>query len=140
MVLFFLFDFLLRLRLLASNAFIYTTDACIKIGNSVRYCISIGYSSFQCIRISNDSFWALWDSFGKIFLNWFFLAGPPCLPYAYGFLPLVLPTATAPFRWRSLVISTARTNYDACGYCCNWMPCEKILWQCIKIGYSSVLY
>ena len=32
---------------------------------------------------------------------------------------------------------TPADNYNACGYCCDWMPCGKILRQCIKIGYSS---
>ena len=27
--------------------------------------------------------------------------------------------------------------YNACGYCSDWMPCEKILWQCIEVGYNS---
>ena len=32
---------------------------------------------------------------------------------------------------------TPAVNFYACGYCFDLMQCEKLLRQCIKIGYSS---
>ena len=37
-------------------------------------------------------------------------------------------------------IITPADNYYACGYCFDLMQYEKILRQCIKIGYNSAMY
>ena len=38
------------------------------------------------------------------------------------------------------LIMTPAVNFYACGYCFELMQYEKIIRQCIKIGFSSIMY
>ena len=92
----------------------YSSAQCIKIGYSSAQCIKVRYSSTPCIKIGiglNDSFSALWDFFAM------FPWTPP----------------------RGLIMTPA-VNFCASGYCFDLMQCGKILLQCIKIGYISVMF
>ena len=35
---------------------------------------------------------------------------------------------------------TGAVNFFTCGYCFDLMQCENILRQCIKLGFSLVMY
>ena len=79
----------------------------------LRYCAT----TFGAMR----HFSAPRDFFEKIFLDFF-------------------PVPPRRYLLRRGLIMTPAGVHTACSYCCDLILCEKILWYCFEIGFSSVMY